>query len=117
AVSQLKNGLAEFYTNDFEVAAVNYGRRPTVKDRRPILGRHPEAPNFFVFNGLGARGILNGCYFARELFQFIEKGKPLMSEVNLKRFDIKNSWIKIQEFSREEGIRTLDTVTHILPFQ
>src|SRR5690606_27475851 len=42
AVSQLKNGLAEFYTNDSEVAAVNYGWRPTVKDRRPILGRHPE---------------------------------------------------------------------------
>lgn len=86
AVSQLKNGLAEFYTNDFEVAAVNYGWRPTVKDRRPILGRHLEEPNFFVFNGLGARGILNGCYFSKELFEFIENGKQLMPEVDLKRF-------------------------------
>lgn len=86
AVSQLKYGLSEFYKKEFEVAEINYGWRPTVKDRRPILGRHPENQNFYVFNGLGARGILNGCFFAKALFEFIENDKPLMPEVDLKRF-------------------------------
>jgi glycine/D-amino acid oxidase-like deaminating enzyme len=79
-------GLQEFYPHDFEIEEINYGFRPTVKDRRPILGNHPDHQNYFVYNGLGARGILNGCYFSRELYDHIENGKELMPEVDLKRF-------------------------------
>lgn len=86
AVNQLVNGLSEFYPYDFEVKEVNFGFRPTVKDRRPIIGRHEAHPNLYVFNGLGARGILNGCYFSRDLFRFIEEGIPLHEEVSLSRF-------------------------------
>ncbi len=86
AKQQLIDGLSEFYPYDFEIAEVNFGFRPTVKDRRPILGNHPEHKNFYVFNGLGARGILNGCYFSKKLFEHIENGKPLHPEVDLKRF-------------------------------
>lgn len=86
AKEQLVEGLAQFYPKDFEIKGINVGFRPTVADRRPILGRHQDYPNLYVFNGLGARGILNGCYFSRELFEFIENGKPLMPEVDLQRF-------------------------------
>ena len=86
AVEQLVNGLSEIYPHDFEVKEVNFGFRPTVKDRRPILGRHSEFENFYVFNGLGARGILNGCYFAKHLFNFTEHNVPLPEEVSLLRF-------------------------------
>ena len=83
---ELIEGLEAFYPHDFEVKEVHYGFRPTVKDRRPILGNHPEHKNYYVFNGLGARGILNGCYFSQELFEHIENGKELMPEVDIKRF-------------------------------
>lgn len=86
AVNQLVHGLSEFYPCDFEVKEVNFGFRPTVKDRRPIMGRHEDHRNLYVFNGLGARGILNGCYFSRDLFRFIEEGIPLHEEVSLSRF-------------------------------
>lgn len=86
AVESLTKALSEFYPNEFEVKEVKFGFRPTVKDRRPILGSHPEHENLFVFNGLGARGILNGNYFAKELFSHIETGKELHPEVDLKRF-------------------------------
>lgn len=86
AVEQLVNGLSEFYPYDFEVAEVHFGFRPTVKDRRPIIGRHETVRNLYVFNGLGARGILNGCYFAGDLFRFIEEGTPLHQEVSVNRF-------------------------------
>lgn len=86
AVEQLKNGLAEFYPHDFEIKEINLGFRPTVKDRRPIVGRHPEHQNLYVFNGLGARGILNGCYFSKNLYDFIEHNIPLHEEVSLERF-------------------------------
>ncbi|WP_312077337.1 FAD-binding oxidoreductase [Chryseobacterium sp.] len=87
AVDQLINGLSEIYPDDFEIKEVNFGFRPTVKDRRPIVGRHSEHKNLYVFNGLGARGILNGCYFSRDLFQFIEHNKPLPEEISLDRFN------------------------------
>ncbi len=84
---ELIEGLQQIYPHDFEVEEVNFGFRPTVKDRRPILGNHPENQNYYIFNGLGARGILNGCYFSQELFDHIENRKQLMPEVDLKRFN------------------------------
>lgn len=86
AVNQLVNGLSEFYPHDFEVKEVHFGFRPTVKDRRPIMGRHENFENLYVFNGLGARGILNGSYFANDLYRFIEDNIPLHEEVALNRF-------------------------------
>lgn len=86
AVDQLRNGLSEIFPNEFEMKEVQFGFRPTVKDRRPLIGSHKVFKNFFVFNGLGARGILNGCFFARHLFEHIEFGADLHPEVNLNRF-------------------------------
>lgn len=86
---ELVEGLQEIYAPEFEVVTINYGFRPTVKDRRPILGNHPEHQNYYIFNGLGARGILSGAFASRLLFDHIEYGKELLPEVDLKRF-IKN---------------------------
>ena len=86
AVEKLINALAEFYPNDFEVTQVKFGFRPTVKDRRPIVGAHSEFKNLYVFNGLGARGILNGNYFAINLYNHLENGEEIHPEVDLKRF-------------------------------
>ncbi|WP_417430581.1 NAD(P)/FAD-dependent oxidoreductase [Halpernia sp.] len=86
SVEDLKNSLEDFYKNEYEVSDINFAFRATVEDRRPILGRHELYENLYILNGLGARGILNGNYFAKDLFNFIENGKPLMEEVDLKRF-------------------------------
>lgn len=86
AVEQLTNGLAEFYPYDFEIQEVNFGFRPTVKDRRPIIGKHSDHSSMYVFNGLGARGILNGCYFSKVLYDCIENDSQLPEEVDMKRF-------------------------------
>lgn len=91
AVEQLKNGLLEFYQNSFDVKEIHFGFRPTVKDRRPILGRHPQHKNLYVFNGLGARGILNGCYFSKSLYDFIENNIDLPEEISLDRFNKKDA--------------------------
>jgi len=86
AVEQLRKGLSEFYPFDFDVHEINFGFRPTVKDRRPIIGQHENFKNFFVFNGLGARGILNGCYFTKSLYDHIENNMSLPEEISLSRF-------------------------------
>ncbi|MFC7346313.1 NAD(P)/FAD-dependent oxidoreductase [Chryseobacterium zhengzhouense] len=91
AVDQLQKGLSEFYPYDFDIKETHFGFRPTVKDRRPIIGRHPKYRNLFVFNGLGARGILNGCYFSKSLFDYIENNIPLHEEISIDRFHKKDA--------------------------
>lgn len=86
AIEQLRNGLSEFYPLDFDIEEVYFGFRPTVKDRRPIVGRHPVHADVYVFNGLGARGILNGCYFSKSLYDHIENNTNLPTDISLERF-------------------------------
>lgn len=62
------------------------GVRPVCKDMRPVLGPHPLHPRIWVFNGLGAKGILRAPYLAQHLVNVLEKKEPLWEEVNCARF-------------------------------
>ncbi len=41
------------------------GVRPTVKDRRPLIGTHPMHSQLHVLNGLGTRGVMLGPAMAK----------------------------------------------------
>lgn len=60
--------------------------RPTIKDRRPVLGKHPHHPHIFILNGLGAKGISLSPYFASQFVQFLVDDIPLIKEVSIERF-------------------------------
>lgn len=62
------------------------GLRPSVKDRRPILGCHPDHSNVFIFNGMGTKGVTLAPYFSNMLADFLLHGKPIDSAVNISRF-------------------------------
>jgi glycine oxidase len=62
------------------------GVRPSVIDRRPILGRHPEHQNLYIFNGMGTKGVMLAPYFAQKLINYIKFNEPLNEEVNVVRF-------------------------------
>ncbi len=59
--------------------------KPTVRDRKPLLGRVDR--DIYVFNGLGTKGASLAPYFARHLVSHIKSGQSLMQEV-----DIKGRW-------------------------
>jgi len=84
---ELLNKLKTFLNCPFDVVDQVAGIRPTVKDRRPLVGRHPENKNLFVLNGLGTRGVMIGPYVAKQLFNFIENKIPLENEIDINRFD------------------------------
>lgn len=63
------------------------GVRPSVVDRRPVIGTHPLHKNYFIFNGLGTKGVMLAPYFAKQLIAFIENKTELNTEVDVKRFD------------------------------
>jgi glycine/D-amino acid oxidase-like deaminating enzyme len=61
--------------------------RPTIKDRRPLLGVHPEHSRLVIFNGLGTKGTLLAPYFSQELVNHLMDGKNIMPEASIRRFD------------------------------
>ncbi|WP_347840658.1 FAD-dependent oxidoreductase [uncultured Draconibacterium sp.] len=63
------------------------GIRPTVADRRPVLGKHPEHQYFYVFNGLGTKGVMLAPYFAAETRKLLQNDSyKLNNEVDISRF-------------------------------
>lgn len=63
------------------------GVRPTVKDRRPLVGKHPAYPNLTILNGLGTRGVMIAPTMAKELFNHLENGADLDAVSDIKRFE------------------------------
>ena len=67
---ELLDKLKTFLKSDFEVVDHVAGIRPTVTDRRPLVGVHPKYKNAYVLNGFGSRGVLIAPYAVKQLFDF-----------------------------------------------
>lgn len=87
---ELVEKLREIISCDFEIVEHFGGVRPTVKDRRPLVGTHPNHKQLHVLNGLGTRGVMLGPYLANQLFQHIENDIPLDKEIDIIRCYKKN---------------------------
>ena len=84
---ELLTKLKTFIDCDVTVVKHEAAIRPTVKDRRPLVGRHPEFKNLYILNGLGSRGVMISPYVAKELFNFIESDQALDVEIDVNRFN------------------------------
>ncbi len=87
AKEELLSKLIKIMLCDFKIVDQVSGIRPTVKDRRPLVGQHHQYKNMFVLNGLGTRGVMIAPYVAKQLFSFIEEGQPLEKEIDISRFN------------------------------
>jgi glycine oxidase len=84
--TELIERIKEIITCDFEIVEHFAGVRPTVKDRRPLVGTHQDYESIHILNGLGTRGVMLGPAMAKELFDFIEYKIPLNKEIDINRF-------------------------------
>lgn len=87
AKAKLLEGLKSMITCEFKIIKQVAGIRPTVRDRRPLVGRHKSHENIYLLNGLGTRGVMIGPYVAKQLFEFIENETPLEREISLSRLN------------------------------
>lgn len=85
--TRLKERLAHVLRLPFEVIEHRAAIRPTVRDRRPLIGQHPKHTALYLLNGLGAKGASLAPYCAQALLDFIEKQHPLPPAIHLKRFE------------------------------
>jgi|TARA_B110000967_G_scaffold148159_1_gene151734 glycine/D-amino acid oxidase-like deaminating enzyme len=86
AKTELLEKLERLIDCEFEVVDQRAGIRPTVVDRRPLVGQHPNHNNMYVLNGLGTRGVLVAPSMAEALYDSIEKNTPLPEEIDINRF-------------------------------
>jgi glycine/D-amino acid oxidase-like deaminating enzyme len=87
AREELITKLDKVISCKYAVISQSAGIRPTVRDRRPLVGQHKEFKQLFVLNGLGTRGVMIAPYIAKQLISHIEDSKPLDHEIDIKRFD------------------------------
>lgn len=84
---ELIEKLKKVITVPYTIVSQSAGIRPAVKDRKPLVGTHVSHKQLSVLNGLGTRGVMIAPTVAKNLFQYIEFGTELDSEIDIKRFD------------------------------
>ncbi len=78
--------LETFLKIPFTIVDHRAGIRPTMKDRRPVIGIHPEYKNMYIFNGMGTKGVVLAPYFADHFINYLEGKSELLGEVDVNRF-------------------------------
>ena len=77
--------LCQMVDAPFEIIRQVAAVRPTVKDRRPLLGESPVLPNVYLFNGMGTKGALLAPFWAEHFANYLLEGVSLDPEVDIKR--------------------------------
>jgi len=83
---KLSEAISKMINCPFEIVGQTAGLRPTVKDRRPVLGAINGNKETLLLNGFGTRGILMAPLLSSWLLDHSEKGINLPPEVDIKRF-------------------------------
>lgn len=86
ATHELESKLTGLLKIPYTLTSAVAGIRPSVKDRRPLIGIHPEFPNVGIFNGLGTKGVTLAPFFAGQFAGHMINGKELNPLVNIKRY-------------------------------
>lgn len=84
---ELITKLNSFINCKYKIIDHTAGIRPTVSDRRPLVGKHKKHKQLAILNGLGTRGVMIAPLMAKKLFQYIENEIPLDNEISIERFD------------------------------
>ncbi|PCJ98772.1 MAG: FAD-dependent oxidoreductase [Flavobacteriaceae bacterium] len=90
AKAELLEKLNSFLKCAYEVVDHVAGIRPTVADRRPLVGRHPVHQNMYALNGFGSRGVMIAPVASEKLYHYIEHNESLPKEMDIARFTKKH---------------------------
>lgn len=86
AKSRILDAIGKVYNGRLEVISHMVGIRPTVDDRRPLIGAYPGRPDQYIFNGMGTKGTSLAPFWSEQLIAHIFDGLSLSAEVNPGRY-------------------------------
>jgi glycine/D-amino acid oxidase-like deaminating enzyme len=84
--SFLRDKVNEILSVEYEVISSVAGVRPTVSDRKPLIGLHPNYNKIGVFNGLGTRGALQGPSLSAEFSAVLVANQKNTQNIDNQRF-------------------------------
>ncbi|MGI8892119.1 MAG: NAD(P)/FAD-dependent oxidoreductase, partial [Bacteroidia bacterium] len=84
--TELTEGLKSLTPLPFTVTNHNAAIRPTVRDRKPLIGLQPDYPQLAIFNGMGTKGISLAPYFASHFSDHLENKSTLFKDIDIQRF-------------------------------
>ncbi len=87
ARAQLLEKARRIIKAPFDVVAQRTGIRPTIKDRKPLLGTHPKHNNLHIFNGMGSRGVLMVPFLSKCFIENLSGQNSIPPEADVKRFE------------------------------
>ena len=87
ARSELSGKLEELLRIPYTITGQQCGVRPTTRDRKPIIGAHPDHPSMIIFNGLGTKGVSLAPYFSEVLIRWMENKGTIEKEADVSRFN------------------------------
>lgn len=86
AKQELISKINAVISTPYEIISHDAGVRPSVIDRRPVVGSHPVYKNIFTFNGLGTKAVMIAPYFAKQLVNSIQNNYKIDEAVSPNRF-------------------------------
>lgn len=85
----LESRLEQMLDTPYKLTDHKAAIRPTVKDRRPFIGKHLDHQQLFIFNGMGTKGASLAPFWAKHFVDHLVNGQNLDREVDIQRFDKK----------------------------
>jgi glycine oxidase len=79
--------LGAYLKSDFSISKQYAGIRPAVKDRRPLLGTHPQHSNVHLFNGFGSKGSSLAPILSNYFIDYLENDTALPAECDIQRYE------------------------------
>ena len=86
AKNEIIDKIKKIKNFNYELIDQKIAIRPSVVDRRAIIGSHHKYNNLYLMNGLGSRGMLLAPYLVKQLCSSIFDNKKINSEININRF-------------------------------
>lgn len=85
--NELLARLAGLTPLPYRVLGLRHGVRPAVRDRRPLLGRHPALPWLSVFGGFGSKGVSLAPRLAQQMADYLAGQGEIWPEADVLRYN------------------------------
>jgi glycine oxidase len=86
AKQELITKINAVVSSPYKIISHEAGVRPSVIDRRPVIGPHPVYKHIYVFNGLGTKAVMIAPYFAKQFVDYLQNKANIDADVNSNRF-------------------------------
>lgn len=90
AKNELVEKVQKVISTPFEVYHQAGGIRPTMTDRKPIIGEHPKHSGLYIFNGMGSKTVMMAPLLANQLIGYLKGSVQIFPEADIARHTTKH---------------------------